>query len=168
MGRLLSGHLIRKLPIVMTIVTKNISLKGGKGKFPFRVETVVIQQPFNDHHTFEMQAIIPSGKKITMEDLRMILGEYVEISFASVTQSDRKQVFTGIIDSVTPYREAGLQRLKINGYSPTVLMDSGPCFRTFCGRTSHDIVDKVMSLYGKGSFPGVEMSGSSKQINFTV
>lgn len=142
----------------------SIKIKGWQKVFIMR--SLILQQPFNGHHTFEIVVSIPQTLQLTNELLRDILGEKATLSIS--TQKDRVCKFKGFVDQInTSWTNSG-RVLNIKGFSPSIFMDTAPQFRTFSKNTLGKIIQRLKDSYSGGKLPSITQKGNNPQVDFTM
>ena len=148
-----------------------------KGNLPFTIDHISISETFDSHHNFEMVATLKVGKSLSNTEIEKILGVFVTIEITTelglkskfkklAKQSNNgsasggtaiKEVksppkiethkFIGITDNISLFQQGDQRMIRIEGYSPTILMDGAPEFRVFSEMTTKDIASKILMDY---------------------
>lgn len=128
-----------------------------------RYNSVYLNQPFDNHHTFEISLspnMLPDRQAtFRLNDLAdKFAGEPITIKFkqgesvAGVISGKQEQTFQGIVTSVRMLKsQSGTSSLIISGSSPTILLCAGPTTRSFSEMTAKDVVQKITSSVGINS-----------------
>ncbi|MCB0583083.1 MAG: hypothetical protein KDD10_27645 [Phaeodactylibacter sp.] len=139
------------------------------------VNTLSLHQAYNRHHTFELVALLPEQKKLTVGSLRKKLGEPAEISIRLLKEEGKKYAgplpesrFVGFVDLVAPVWTRHSRAVRILGYSLTLLMDCAPRFRSFYDQPLQAIVSRVASAYRANPSLAVGMKNAVGKAPYTV
>ena len=146
----------------MILVNPSIHIAGFSEPIPF--SGININSFYNDHHNFQIFVPLTFQAPWGISEIKTILGETIEISFSSSGGNAPVGSFTGMIDRITSVWTENGKTLKIEGYSPTIFMDSGPEFRAFSNMSLEAIVNKMMKDYRQK----VSITGSTENISWTV
>ncbi len=145
----------------MSLIKKTIKIGSGE-KLPFTYEDISIQQSHFAHHSFDIDVSIHAGEAFGVNELKKVLGEKIEISWQ--TNSKESNKFIGLLDGASVYFVRGNRMLRLEGYSPSILMDAGPRFRVFTEQSLSDVVSKVF-----GEYSGFQINNEAKgQVEFIV
>jgi type VI secretion system secreted protein VgrG len=128
----------------MKIANVNISLPGWDQKLD--IETLSINQAHNQHHSFQFSAKIPTDYKLSLEKLRLILGETLKITVDNGSE-DGKLTFSGFVDEVIPGWQDSSRILVVKGFSKTVFLDTAPRFRGFTQKSLGAIFNTICGEY---------------------
>lgn len=162
----------------MTQISTQVTFLSSKIDFPFEIEYINISEAFDQHHTFEITAVVDVGAKLKDGIIDRVLGEFIEIkvtteipkknknrskglSVKNVTQSTSKpkskkpikatapqtHVFVGITDSLELFQQGDQRVIRVEGYGPTILMDSAPSFRAFSEKKVNEIAQSILDTY---------------------
>ena len=129
----------------MALIDKSIRIGGQK--LDLIIEDVSIQQSYYGHHTFEVNWTIPTETTFSLENLKAVLGEKIEIRFAPQAESGHSNRFIGVVDSVTPYLVGDSRMVRMEGFSTSSLLDAGPKFRAFTEKSLQSIVQEITKEY---------------------
>ena len=146
----------------MPTITTKISLPTFKKSLPFSVDYVSISEAFDRHHTFELTATLALNKELSNKEVKDILGEYITIEISE--SKTVKHTFKGITDSLVLFQQGDSRMIRIEGYSPTILLDSAPVFRAFTEKPVKQIAEHILQNYKSASvsFPNVSYQGTQK------
>lgn len=149
----------------MSHAITDISIKGWDKTLI--VTSLSLRQSYNDHHAFELTALVPEGFALTLDRLKDILGETATISIRLKETPGVQCRFTGFVDQTVPVWTPQGRALRVLGYSPTVFMDCGPRFRTFGETSVGAIVDKVANAYSS-KISSLTKKGATGKVDFSV
>lgn len=122
-----------------------------------RISSVSINQPFDNHHSFEVSFtpdMLPDKpEKVDLKDLsEKIVGEAVTITLKQGDKDNKEvqsRIFKGIATSLRLSRgSTTANTLVVSGVSPTALLSAGRTTRSFTDKTLEEIVTKVLSPLG--------------------
>ena len=133
----------------MSVFSWSLKIANSSVSSPYILEDISIQQSHHAHHIFEINIALPNGQAFGVNDLKEWLGEKVEITWAKDGEGN---LFIGVVDSVSPYFVRGNRMLRLEGFSPTIFLDSGPRFRVFSEMNLEDVVSKVTAEYSGMQF----------------
>lgn len=150
----------------MSIVNVHISIQGWDDKLS--VHSLALQQAYDRHHSFELEALLPHGYDLSREKLKVILGEQVQIRIESKGMPDKQCYFTGFIDEVLPVWASHGTSLRVKGFSPTLLMDCTPRFRCFSERTLTQISNKLLDGYAGKHRPKLTCNNTGDKVPFSM
>lgn len=119
-----------------------------EGKEVLHFSNLIIRQYFNRHHEFELYVnhdTFELSSSYRADRSRELIGKSISIVLTdSVTGNETR--FAGIIFKIEMAQGHGFHgEVILSGFSPTILLDSGPNLKSFKGKTLKDIVDKVGS-----------------------
>ena len=146
---------------MMSLFSWSLKIANSLISASFILEDISIRQSHHAHHTFEINIALPTDQAFGVNDLKKWLGEKVEITWAKDGEENR---FVGMTDSASPYFVRGNRMLRLEGFSPSILMDSGPRFRVFSEMSLEEVVSKVTDEYSGMQFE-VEAEG---EVQFAV
>lgn len=131
-----------------------------EGKEVLHFSNLIIRQYFNRHHEFELHVdhdTFELSGSYRADRSRELIGKDISIVLTdSVTGNETR--FAGIIFEIDLAQGHGFHgELILSGFSPTILLDSGPNIKSFKGMTLQEIVNKVGS-----SVAGNDLSFSVK------
>ncbi|HOY05720.1 MAG TPA: contractile injection system protein, VgrG/Pvc8 family [Saprospiraceae bacterium] len=136
-----------------------------------------LRQSYNGHHVFDISVLIPhsgarkGGKNaqqaLSQEALTGILGRKIVLHLRNPGKSDPACRFEGFVDQAEPAWTSRACALRITGYSPTVLMDCMPSFRTFYKKPLSGIARQITEKYGR-SIPALSLTGADGDADFSV
>ncbi len=129
----------------------SVEVRLNNWESDLKITSLSLQQTYNQHHLFELSTLIPVDHRLSVNKLEDILGERVYLCIK--TDEGNECRFWGIVDQVLPRWTSHGVVLSIKGYSPTVLMDCVPRFRTFSEKTIRFVLDKVLDDYSAGRLP---------------
>ncbi|MEO6282969.1 MAG: phage baseplate assembly protein V [Dyadobacter sp.] len=126
-----------------------------------RINSISINQPFDNHHSFEI-SISPDmlpGKPLTVDIKKLaekVVGESVIINLKQGLKQEngnisdeQKLMFKGFVSSVRLSKGSSTSNtIVISGMSPTAMLSAGRTTRSFTEKNLDGIVDKVMSPFG--------------------
>jgi type VI secretion system secreted protein VgrG len=134
------------------------------GKQIYHYNSVTIRQSFNAHHTFELildQDSVEALGGHTLDKAQDFIGKFFTICFGEKDAGEN--IFRGLITEVALAQDEGLWgNLVLKGFSPTILMDSGPHYTSYEKVTLKDL----MEISCKG-VAGNDMEISNKPVRFT-
>ncbi len=181
----------------MANVKTKISIPGfEQDKLPFDVDHISISESFDSHHNFELVASLTIGRNLSTQDLEKILGTFVTIEVTTkldlksnakklakqikngsseavaTAQKAKTEIethkFIGITDNISLFQQGDQRMIRIEGYSPTILMDGAPEFRVFSEMKVSDIASNILRDYkGIPSFPQQTINGN-ENVTFSV
>lgn len=137
---------------------------------------LTLHQSYKDHHVFEISVMVPHpGRKkdgsewpaLTRQGLTRILGKEITLSLKAEGKNGAHCAFKGFVDQATPHWTSRACILRITGYSPTMLMDCGPRFRTFYEKSLSEIARKTFSDYSS-KIPSAIYNGTGVKTDFCV
>lgn len=73
------------------------------------------------------------------------LNESTNLKTAPTPLTPKTHSFRGITDSLALFQQGEQRMIRIEGYSPTILMDSAPSFRAFSKTTANAIAKKILN-----------------------
>lgn len=140
------------------IATVEISINGW---IINRIKSLAISQPFDNHHSFEVNLspdMLP-GKSfiVKLKELgEKVVGEAIVIKLTQGERSkegkvseEQTMVFKGIVTTVRLSKGNSVSNtIVITGTSPTALLSAGRTTRSFSMQSLKAIVDKVLLPYG--------------------
>ncbi len=139
------------------IATAEVTINGIQ--LP-RFNSVYLNQPFENHHTFEISLspdMLPNRSPVVrLNDLAdSFVGEQITIKFkqgvsvGGKVNGQQGQLFRGIVTSVRLSRsQSSTTSVIISGSSPTILLCAGKTIRSFTNMTLKDIVGKLTGAAG--------------------
>ena len=165
----------------MAQISTQITIASFKNGLPFNVEHISISEAFDRHHTFEITASLDIDTSLNNSEIGKILGEFIEIKItteilkkivknktsaatsdgeATVTSKTlpvkpKTHFFLGITDSLAIFQQGDQRMIRIEGFSPTILLDSAPGFRVFSKIKVNDIAKNILANYSLNSFKEV-------------
>lgn len=149
----------------MSQVVTKISIKGWDEQLV--VSGLTLNQSYNDHHNFELYALIPEGFALTPEKLAAMLGEKASIRVQLRENAENACLFSGFVDQAVPIWTSESRALRVTGYSPTVFLDCGPRFRAFSDTSLNTVIEKITGAYG-AKLPSFQKKGAGEKVEFAV
>lgn len=150
----------------MPAISTKISLSSfTNGKLPFVVDHISISEAFDRHHTFELTATLALKSGLSLEDTEKILGECITIEFKEKDTVRHK--FIGITDNLVLFQQGDSRMVRIEGYSPTILLDSAPVFRAFLEKPIKQVVENILQKYKGKTFANANIKATQK-VDFSV
>ena len=149
----------------MANITTKISLPASTAGLPFTVEYASITEAFDRHHTFEVTGSLRLETQLDAAAVKDILGEYLVVEI--LEGESVKHTFRGITDNLTLFQRGESRMIRIEGYSPTILLDSAPVFRAFSERPVKGIAEHLLQKYPPDALPSVNCK-STDRVDFTV
>jgi len=135
---------------------KNISIGGTQ--IP-EIISFKLEQKFNAHHYFEMvfdHGFLGKSNVIQLDDSRNLLGKTLKAAFGYET--GKQQKFAGVVTNIEFAQSQNAYGVIIaSGYSPTILLDSGPAMGSY--------LDKTLSAIVKLATRGIPVNDFNLQIN---
>ena len=156
----------------MLSVTASVKI----GTKEFKSNNLSLHQTYNGHHSFELTIVRPLTEKMDLGVIDNFLGKEVRIEILPKVKGKSKEeqsgvYFIGFIDEIHPSWSSTSRMLRVRGYSKSMLLDSGPRFRSFVDMTLGKIVDEIKGSYSGGlSLPEINCSedGSRLPFNFQM
>jgi type VI secretion system secreted protein VgrG len=140
------------------IASVEININGLKIN---RINSLSINQPFDNHHSFEVSLspdMLPEKPStVKLKELGdKVVGEAVVITLAQgekakdgTVSRQQTMVFNGIATAVRLSKGSSTSNtIIITGVSPTALLSAGRTTRSFSKKTLQAIVDQVLTPYG--------------------
>ena len=123
------------------------------GKIIPRIVSFQLDQRFNAHHIFTLRihhAELEEARNYRIDNTRFLFGKRLIATMGSTLEADRVQ-FQGVITRVSLTHNQGLNGdLIIEGYSPTILLESGKHLSSFYKQSLESIAKTITSaLSGK-------------------
>lgn len=137
---------------------------NGKKIAPY--SSLTLEQQFNGHHRFELRFnhdVVETEHAVTIDKAGDFLGKSISITLSTLPKSGADHVFKGIVTDITMAQSLeSTGDLIFSGYSPTILLDSGPHNQSFLKKTLTQIVNDRT-----GSVPANDLSCSVKPVKTT-
>lgn len=150
----------------MSQVNATIKIDGWDEELA--IQTLNLQQAYNQHHVFEVAAAIPEGYGLTVEKIRKALGEQVHLTISSREKGGAACQFHGFVDQIIPSWSKRGRAIQARGFSPTVFWDSAPQFRTFSEKTTVQIIDAITGKYRGKHCPPMVKNGAGEKVDFSI
>ena len=121
-------------------------IPGKEMPFSDSISRFFLHSHYDDHHRFEMTAIVESA---CINDVKDLLGEIIFIKIEADTDTSlagkKEGTFKGVIDQVKLHiHENSTAYVLISGYSPTVFLDAGAKMRAFESENLADIAQQLL------------------------
>lgn len=126
-------------------VNVNIEI-NGKNISPF--SRLILQQPLNDHHTFELHCPIQEKDKALL-DTGDVCGKEIKIEMsAGIGRGGAQHFFKGFVTAVSLSKHQGsTNEIIYYGHAPTLLLDDGPHNQSFSEKSLDKIAKEVAGKY---------------------
>ncbi|WP_276483647.1 type VI secretion system Vgr family protein [Paraflavitalea pollutisoli] len=109
--------------------------------------SVVIKQRFNAHHEFEIRVrhdVLGQSGAFKLKSTQQLIGKSVVIKLAQAHNATVSYEFRGLVCELSMEQSANFTSdLVLRGYSPTILLDNGPHFKSFNKKSLKDIASQV-------------------------
>ena len=121
---------------------------GGKNISP--ITYCCVNQRIDWHHQFEVVYVADFYKEkynAILNKIRDFIGSGIEITFESIEkgQNSVKNRFYGLVTEARLNRtSSGSKEIHIYGYSPTILIDGRPNYRSFTEKLLNDVVQAAL------------------------
>jgi type VI secretion system secreted protein VgrG len=141
------------------------------GETMTRFTELSINQKANAHHSFSVVQPVP--KEFTSEAIEKsqnYVGKSINIKIESNNLStDASFVFNGIITQANLKRVNGAAgAIHINGYSPTIALESLPVSKSFSNKSSSDIIQEILQDYTRIQLRPTINLNNNPTLPFTV
>jgi type VI secretion system secreted protein VgrG len=109
-----------------------------------------VNQSINWHHQFEVVYVVDFYKEkynTILNKIRDFIGSEIEITFESIKngQNNIKNKFYGLVTKARLSRtSSGSKEIHIYGYSPTILIDGRPTYRSFTEKSLNEILQAIL------------------------
>ncbi|MBK8566764.1 MAG: hypothetical protein IPN76_26385 [Saprospiraceae bacterium] len=125
---------------------KIISAVEIDGKPISPISSLIVHQPLNGHHSFEVRCPLSEKEKSLSDAGSANVGKEIKIDLAS---KNSKSTFTGLVTGVSLSKHQGTaMEIVYHGYSPTILMDDGQHCQSFEEKTLDKIAKEVCGKFG--------------------
>lgn len=108
------------------------------------MDSMVIYQSYSGHHKFNVNYTIPIDCEISDEDIEMLFGEKTKIRFNWYNDTSKSSTFIGLIEGMSWSFENQYRSLRIEGFSPSILLDTYPHFRAFFEKSVDEIAKSIL------------------------
>jgi type VI secretion system secreted protein VgrG len=109
--------------------------------------SVNISQKFNDHHTFSIRIkydVLEKAGSFSLNNAQKLIGKSAVIKLLDANTRDIAYEFHGLVCEISVEQSENFTSdLVIKGFSPTILLESGPNFNSFYNKKLKDIVGTV-------------------------
>lgn len=133
----------------MSLARLSISIPDWDSRW--LISSFGLQQAYNDHHVFQLSALVPDPPKskpaITPDSLFKIVGQTARISIEREDGVGGICQFEGFVDRVVPTWSSRVCTLQVTGYSKSIQMDCGPRFRVFSHCEISEVAQKIVGNY---------------------
>lgn len=132
--------------------------------------SVVIKQQFNAHHEFAVRIRFDVLEKIgafTVSSAQKKIGKLAIIRLTAAGSSEPAQEFRGLICEIGMEQTDNFtSNLVLKGYSPTILLETGPHISSFYQKNLQQVVQKLTQPLSDGNFPVKVAPQYRSQINY--
>lgn len=144
--------------------TVNTLIRINGVEDPIVADHILIHSPYNSHHKFEIGVPLSQMDSAGISDIKAMLGEKISIKIQSVADRDQQCHFIGVVDEICPVWTSRGRSLIIKGFSPTILLDTVPVFRTVKKESLSQFVRKIT----QNRIPDLEIQNSNDVIDWKI
>ena len=131
-----------------------------------------LSQAIFDHHSFRLvcpsEAIDGTNSKIFANSKEMV-GSAINIQVEPVSGNNAKMQFSGVITQIESSRHSGhAGNIVLSGYSPTILLDSGPHCKTWEKKAIKNIAQDVLQHFPQNLLQPKLNPANGETLSYTV